>query len=418
MPRTITLLSLTLTLLISLNAGAGDWDQWRGPNQDGSVPGDGWPTHWSETENIIWKVPIPGWGTSTPVIHGERIVVTGEIDGNNALIGLNRDGERLWEATFGPAAENRNRKAGAENPSPATDGRLVFGYFKSGDLACVDFDGNTIWQANLQDEYGRVRMNWDLGTSPVLTEDLVVIAVMHQGPSYLVALNKETGDVAWKHDRVTDAPGESQDSYSTPLLLKDDGREIIVVLGSDTVTAHLAATGEELWRVTGLNPGGERNWRSIAGPVAGGGMVFAPYARGNTLTAIRLGGSGNVTDSHVAWSIRGPFPDVPVPAAWNGRVYICGDKGVITCVDAESGEELWSERLPRGGAVYSSSPIIAGGNLYATNEEGTTHVLALGDEPELIASNSLYENTYATPAFVDGRIYLRTSEFLFCIGEE
>lgn len=417
MPRTI-LFSLTLILSHALTTPAGDWNQWRGPNQDGTVSGEDWPVTWSDTENIVWKTPIPGWGTSTPIIHGEHIVVAGEVGGNNALIGLNRDGDKLWETVFGPAADNANRKAGAQNPSPTTDGNLVFGYFKSGDLACVDFEGNIVWQTNLQDEYGRVRMNWDLGTSPVLTQDLVVIAVMHQGPSYLVGLNKETGDIVWKQDRVTDAPGESQDSYSTPLVLEDDGRETIVILGSDTVTAHLATTGEELWRVEGLNPGGERNWRSIAGPVAADGMLFAPYARGNTLTAIRLGGQGDVTDSHVAWTIRGSFPDVPVPAAHGGRVYICSDRGDITCVDAASGDELWTERLPRGGAVYSSSPIIAGGNLYATNEEGLTHVLALGDEPELVASNALYENTYSTPAFVDGRIYLRTSEFLFCIGHE
>lgn len=417
MSRTI-LFSLTVVLPLTLTTLASDWDQWRGPNQDGTVPGKGWPTKWGENENIVWKVAIPGWGTSTPVIHGERIVVSGEIDGKNALIGLNRGGEILWQQTFGPAASNRNQKASAENPSPTTDGTRVYGYYKSGDLVCVDFDGNIIWQTNLQEKYGPVRMNWDLGTSPVLARDLVVVAVMNQGPSYLVAFNKETGDVVWKHDRVTDAPGESQDSYSTPLVLGDDGREIIVVLGGDAVTAHLAATGEELWRVTGLNPGHAGNWRSIASPVAGDGMVFAPYARGGTLTAIRLGGQGNVTDSHVAWSVGGPFPDVPVPAEHDGRVYICGDKGVITCVDAESGEELWSERLPRSGAVYSSSPIIADGRLYATNEEGTTHVLALGEKPELIASNVLRENTYSTPAFVDGKIYLRTSDWLFCIGAE
>ena len=403
---------------------ADNWHQWRGPLQNGVAPGAEFPITWGEEENIAWKVKLPGWGTSTPAIWGNQIFVTTKIDDDNGLICLNRDGVEQWRVKLGTGAQNRNNKAGAANPSPITDGTNVYAYFKSGDLACVDFSGKTVWHVNLQTEYGRDRLNWDLGTSPVLTSNAVVVAVMHQGPSYVVALNKSTGDVLWKQDRDLGAPRESRDSYTTPLVIDQDGQETLVILGADHVTAHVAATGEELWRVGNLNPGGATNFRSISSPAPAGDIILAPYARGESLTAIRIGGAGDVTSSHVLWTlnrspdIRKRAADVPTPVVYDGRIYICDDRYEVTCLDIATGQEIWRQRLPRGNYVYSASPIIAGGHLYCTREDGTTFVFKLGDEPELVATNSLRERTYATPAFVDDRIYLRTSDYLFCIGEE
>jgi outer membrane protein assembly factor BamB len=418
MLRSLFACSLFLTIVAPFTAAAGDWTQWRGPLQTGVVPGSGYPVEWGEDKNIVWKVKLPGWGTSTPAILGERIFVTSEEEGNNALFCLDLAGQQVWKGTFGKNAGNKNRKASGANPSPITDGTHVYVYYRSGDLACVDLAGKTVWHVNLQEKYGQDRLNWDLGTSPVLTKDLVVVAVMHQGPSYLVALNKTTGEVVWKQDRDLGAPRESRDSYTTPIVLQEDGRETLVVLGADHVTVHDAADGKEIARVGGLNPGHEGNFRQIASPVVSDGIVVAPYARGRTLTAIRLGGTGDVTKSHVAWSKSGPYPDVPTPAALDGRVYLCGDRGEITCLDMKTGHQFWTERLPRGDAVFSASPVIADGKMYATNENGTTFVLQLGDKPELIATNQLRENTYATPAFVDGRVYVRTAEYLFCIADK
>jgi outer membrane protein assembly factor BamB len=402
----------------SHTALAGNWMQWRGPQQNGVVPGSGYPVEWGEDKNIAWRVKLPGWGTSTPAILDGRIFVTCEDEGSNALVCLDRAGEQTWKATFGRAAGNKNRKASSANPSPITDGTLVWAYYRSGDLGCTSLDGKTVWHVNLQEKFGRDRLNWDLGTSPVLTKDFVVVAVMHAGPSYVAALRRATGEVAWKQDRDLGAPRESRDSYTTPVVIEQDGQEALVVLGADHVTVHAAATGYEIARAGGLNPNQEGNFRQIASPVVSDGIVIAPYARGRTLTAIRLGGTGDVTKSHVAWSHSGPYPDVPTPAATDGRVYLCGDRGEVACLDIRTGDQLWTERLPRTNAVFSSSPILADGKLYATNENGTTFVLQLGDKPELIATNSLRENTYATPAFADGRIYVRTSDYLFCIGEK
>jgi outer membrane protein assembly factor BamB len=240
---------------------------------------------------------------------------------------------------------------------------------------------------------------------------------MHQGPSYLLALDRKTGEQAWKQTRDLGAPAESRDSYTTPLVLTENGREILVVLGADHVTAHRADTGAELWRFGGLNPQGRQNFRQIASPTATDDLIIAPYGRGETFTAIRRGGDGDVSTTHRAWVSYDASVDVPSPLAYEGRVYVCGDRGDVTCLALESGQQLWQERLPRSRHVYSASPVLADGKLHLTREDGTTFVLRLGDKPELIATNALRENTYATPVFVDGRVYLRTSDYLFCIGE-
>ena len=402
--------------MLCISVGAENWPAWRGPSSDAVVRGSGYPTSWGEEKNIAWKFKIPGWGTSTPAIWEQRIFVSFDDEDKNGLLCVDRQGKLQWQIELGDAASNKNRKASSSNPSPVTDGSLVYAYFKSGDLACVTLEGEKVWQVNLQQQYGPDRLNWDLGTSPVLTNDLVVVAVMHQGPSYLVGLDKKTGREVWKQDRELGAPAEARDSYSTPLIIRDGDRQTIIVLGGDNVTAHEASTGREIWRAGGLNPQSQRNFRSIASPTLADGLVIAPYARGETLTAIRLGGQGDVTETHVEWTSHEASTDVPSPVALDGKVYICGDRGDIFCVDVASGEEQWKFPLPRNRYVFSASPIIADGMLYATREDGRTFVLRVGETPELVAENSVRENTFATPAFADGQIYLRTSDYLICIG--
>ena len=408
---------LLLSYIAAGPAAAENWPSWRGPGDNNIAAGKGYPLSWSEDENIAWKVKLPGWGTSTPAIWGDKIFVScaDEESKKNTLVCLDREGNQLWQAELGDMVTSRNRKASGANPSPVTDGEHVYAYFKSGDLACVNSDGDVIWEVNLQDEYGRDNLNWDLGTSPVLTKDFVVVAVMHAGPSYVVAREKETGKVAWKQDRDLGAPREARDSYSTPVVVPRDGQEFLVVLGADHVTVHSAVDGKEVWRVGDLNPGQRPNFRSIASPTVAGDTILAPYARGDTLTSIRWPDRPNA-DARVNWTIR-DSADVPCPVVFQGKAYICGDRGDVYCVDLERGEQVWTERLPRNRYAYSSSPVIADGKLFATREDGTTFVLALGESPELISTNVLRENTYATPAFVDGKVYMRTSDFLFCIDE-
>ena len=413
------LCSLTLCIACASSLLAGDWSNWRGPNQDGVASGKGYPTEWSAEKNVAWKIELPGRGSSTPAVSGDRIFLTSGADGKNALLAFDRSGKEVWRVLVETERAGKNKKASGSNPSCVTDGKHVYAYFKSGDLACVDFAGKIVWQTNLQKEYGEDTLWWDLGTSPVLTKAHCVVAVMQTGPSYLVALDKVTGKLAWKADRNLGAPEEAAQSYSTPVVLNDNGKETLVVLGADHVTAHDGASGKEMWRVGGLNPDGERYFRSIASAVVMNGIVVAPYARGKLITAIRLGGSGDVTASHVAWKTTELGTDVPTPAAADGKVYVLVDRGVLACLDVTTGKTLWSGQVEKHRLSFSSSPILADGKIYITREDGKTFVLAQGPEFKVLAENELDgSQAVATPVFVDGHIYIRTDTHLFCIGSK
>jgi outer membrane protein assembly factor BamB len=411
-----------------LAARADNWPNWRGPGLDGVAAGAGYVTAWKPGEpgeNVLWRVPLPGLGASTPAVWGEAVVVTCGIDGHDAVICLDRDGQERWRRALGPERPGKHKKATGSNPSPVTDGTHAWVYFKSGELACLSLaDGAVAWKTNLQERFGEDTLWWDLGTSPVLTNKAVIVAVMQTGPSYLVAFDRTTGELLWKHDRVLAAPEEAAQSYSTPLVLagdpaKGEPAEMLVVLGADHVTAHDAADGRELWRVGGLNPAGEKFFRSIASPVAVGDLIVAPYARGSTLTAIRRGGKGDITDSHVAWVRKDLGADVPTPAAALEHVVVCTDKGSVACLAAATGETIWQQELPKNRNAFSASPVIVDGRVLLTREDGASLFVrppAAGGAPAVVGEGSVGEMTVATPVCLDGRIYLRTHDALWCIG--
>lgn len=396
---------------------AGDWPNWRGPDFNGVAAGTGYPTEWSATKNVAWTVELPGRGSSTPVVWGDKLFLTCGIDGKNTVLAYNLQGKEVWRETIKQEKPGKNKKASGSNSSCVTDGKLVFAYFKSGDLAGLDLNGKARWQINLQEKFGEDTLWWDLGTSPVLTENHCVVAVMQTGGSYLVALDKATGNVAWKVDRNLDAPEEAAQSYSTPVVKHENGEEILVVLGADHVTAHRASNGDELWRVGGLNPTKHKYFRSIASPAVLDGMVIAPYARGDSVTAIKLGGRGDVTASHIAWKKQGNGPDVPTPAAADGKTYILSDKGTVTCIEVASGKVLWSGQTEKNRHGFSSSPVLADGKIYITREDGKSFVLAQGNEFKILAANELDgTQTVASPVFVNGQILLRTDTHLYCFA--
>lgn len=408
---------------------ADHWPNWRGPGLDGVAAGTGYVASWrggEQAENILWRVRLPGLGSSTPVVWGEAVVLTCGIEGRDAVLCLDRSGQERWRRELAPERPGKHKKATGSNPSPVSDGIHVWVYFKSGELACLRLtDGEVVWKTNLQERFGEDTLWWDLGTSPVLTGKAVVVAVMQSGPSYLAAFERATGELLWKHDRMLDAPEEAAQSYSTPLVLAGDAAtgepaEMLVALGADHVTAHDAADGRELWRVGGLNPTRNGYFRSIASPVAVDDLIVAPYARGGSLTAIRRGGSGDVTDSHIAWVRKDLGADVPTPAASDGRLVVCTDKGTVACLAAATGKTLWQEELPKHRNAYSSSPVVVDGRVILTREDGVSWLLTLpaaGAAPALVGEASLDEMTVATPVCVDGRIYLRTHDSLWCVGD-
>ena len=411
--------------MMAVAAGAArgdDWPNWRGPSGAGVASGRGYVDAWGPQEHVLWRVALPGLGASTPAVWGDAVVVTCAVDGKDAAICLDRTGKERWRRTLGHERAGKHKKATGCNPSPVTDGEHVWVYYKSGALACLKMsDGTVAWQTNLQERFGEDTLWWDLGTSPVLTQRAVVVAVMQSGPSYLVAFDRGTGEMLWKQDRMLAAPEEAAQSYSTPVVVagdpaKGEPAEVIFVLGADHVTAHDAATGNELWRVGGLNPKQDKFFRSIASPVVAGDLVIAPYARGNTLTAIRRGGQGDVTASHVAWVRNDLGTDVPTPAVRDGRVYVCTDKGRVECLDASTGKTRWQGELPKNRHAYSASPVLVDDRLVVTREDGHATTLAAGDSFAVAAEGDVEEMTVATPVFVDGRIFLRTHDALWCIG--
>jgi outer membrane protein assembly factor BamB len=415
-----------LAALAAVPTRADNWPNWRGLGLDGAARGTGYVTSWGPEEHVRWRVPLPGLGASTPVVWSDRIVLTCGIEGRDAVICLDRNGTEQWRRELGAERPGKHKKATGCNPSPVTDGTHVWVYFKSGELACLALaDGTVAWKTNLQERFGEDTLWWDLGTSPVLTEEAVVVAVMQSGPSYLVAFDRTTGELSWKHDRQLDAPEEAAQSYSTPLVLAGDAArgepaEMLVVLGADHVTAHDAADGRELWRVGGLNPDGNTFFRSIASPVAIDELVVAPYARGGTITAIRRGGTGDVTDTHVSWVRQDVGSDVPTPAAQTGQLVVCTDKGRVVGLAATTGQTLWEDELPKNRHAFSASPVLVDGKVLVTREDGHSVLLvppSAGDRPEQVGTGDVGEMTVATPVCVDGQIFLRTHDSLWCIGE-
>ncbi len=414
---------LLAVVIISSAAMAGDWPGWRGPHGNGQADGAGYATEWSAVKNIVWKFELTGRGASTPAVTGDRIFVTTTSDGQNVVQCLGMDGKSQWSKTLGTAVDGKPGKDGTgANPSVTTDGQFVFAYFKSGDFGCFTVEGEQKWHHNLQKMYGEDTLWWDLGTSPVLTKDAVVIACMHSGPSYVAAFAKATGEIVWKQDRDLGAPEEAAQSYATPIVVQDGGREVIVVLGADHVTTHDAATGKEIWRLGGLNPTNHKYFRSIASAAVADGIVIAPYARGESLTAIRMGGEGDVTRSHILWANTGTSADVPTPAIAGNRVFICRDtgdaRGTIDCLDLLTGKTIWKGELEKNRNTFRSSPVVADGKLYVARQDGTVFVMdAMGSEFKLLAKNSIAdEHTVATPVFVDGKIILRTDSHVYLIG--
>jgi len=417
---------LFLSVWTSSLTYSADWPGWRGPHGNGVADGAGYPVEWSAEANLLWTTQLPGAGGSTPAVTGDRIFLTLNTGGENRLLCFGMDGAEQWSKPLGVEVPAKHKKATGSNSSPVTDGTHVFAYFKSGDLGCFSLEGDLLWKMNAHDEFGKVTKEtlwWDLGNSPVLIDGAIVLSCVQSGPSWIAAIRRTDGKVLWSVARDLDAPVEANQSYSTPTVVRnDDGSQTIVVLGSDHVTAHSAADGHELWRVGGLNPEGEKYFRSISSPVVSSGIVLAPYARGTTLTAIRLGGSGDVTASHVLYTNSDTSSDVPTPAVLGNRVFICGDakreRGKVYCLDLESGKTIWAGQLAKSRHTFSSSPIVADGKLYLAREDGTVFVVdAEADEFDILAENSLAnEFTVATPVFIGGKILLRSHSSLSLVG--
>ena len=405
-------------LLITNPVFAGNWPQWRGPDRNGVSNEVNLPTEWDTETNVIWKLKMPEWTGSTPIIWNDLIFLSVSDGETIELWCLDRDrGEPIWKR-FLSAGNRRQRKQNMSSPSPVTDGERVWVMTGTGILKAFDFDGNELWARDIQASHGRFGLNWGYASSPLLHGDALYVQVLHgmrtDDPSYVLRIDRDTGETVWRVERPTQALRESPDSYTTPALLEYDDTTEIVITGGDAVTGYDPETGEELWRADGLNPTRNGAYRIVASPVVMGDIVYAP-TRVRPLLAIKAGGRGDILDSHVIWSTDNG-PDVPTPVTDGEYFYVVNDRGIVFVHDAQTGAEIYGRQRIRPG-TYSASPVLADGKIYITNEGGLTTVFKAGPEFELLAENPLDDYCLSSIAVSDGQIFIRTTAHLYAIGE-
>jgi outer membrane protein assembly factor BamB len=423
---TLVLVIIALSTIAMLKiVSAENWPQWRGPTLNGVSGEKDLPVKWTTEENVTWKLAMPGWSGSTPIIWDDYIFLNAsEAESNMTPKGdlyfwcIDRTkGTLLWKKQLG-SGDVKLRKQNMSSPSPVTDGKSVWVLTGTGILKGFDFKGNELWARDIQKEYGKFGLNWGFASSPLLHEDSLYVPVLHgmktDDPSYILRIEKSTGKTIWRAERPTPAIRESPDSYITPALLRHNGATELVISGGDCVTGHDLATGKELWRAYGLNPENDPFHRIVNSPVVVDGMIYAG-SKYKPYMALRAGGRGDVTESHRAWVIDNG-PDVPTPVTDGKYLYMVRDNGGFLCLDAKTGKDVYPPQRLKPG-TYSSSPVLADGRIYATNEEGTTVVVKAGPQFEILADNALNDYCLSSPAISDGQIFIRTATYLYCIGK-
>ncbi len=412
----ICMFGLLLSNSIALFAADLPWPRWRGPQDNGNGGGGEYPAELLDKKLVDWKIKLAGIGCSTPAVLTDRIFVTGPVDGQNGVIALDWQGKEQWRTKLAGERRGKHRNGSAANSSPVTDGNLLFTYFKSGELAALDLGGKILWSTNLQERFAKDTLYWDIGTSPVLTQKAVVVAVMHSGESYLAAFEKASGELLWKVSRNYKTPVEGDHSYATPIVIRRDGQEQILVWGAEHLTIHSTADGKMLFECGGFNPDKKGNWVQVASPLVEGDLAVVPYGRGAKIAGIKLTGSGKVTDTNRVWTRDDLGSFVPSPAAHQGKVYVVRDEGEVACLDIKTGETVWTDRFPKNRNKYYASPMIAGGKLYAPREDGVIFVADIREGFKLLSENDMQERIIASPIAVGGKLLIRGEEYLTCIG--
>lgn len=401
--------SLAILLLILPAAPAADWPSWRGPNGDAISRDGNVPLAWSATENVAWKVPVPGVGHSSPVIARGRIYLTSFLADSNDRVVIcfdARDGKKLWQQTAATAAaEKMHKNNSPASATPVTDGDCVWAAFAvDGKIAVVCFDASGVrkWTRSFD---GFVSPHGFCG-SPILADGLLIVNGDSDGEAaFVAALDPKTGEVKW----TTPRPNRTR-SFSVPLLVEAAGRRQLVLAGSKSIAAYEPRTGKQIWIVDSATD------KFVATVAQADGVLLATgTSPASTVTAIRPDGTGNVTKSHVLWTDAKGASYVPSPVGFGKRFLIVNDTGIATLYDAKTGKKSWSERL---GRHHDASPLWIDGKLFCLADDGTTYVLAAGDEFEVLAKNAIGEDCHATPAVADGRLYVRSARHLWCLAQK
>lgn len=404
-----TLAFSTATMIEVEGEGAKYWTRWRGPSGQGIVETGKYRDKWSATEGVKWKVPVPGRGHSSPIVWRDHIFFTTEYDNGARLSMLafrRSDGKKLWE-TFVPTegVEHVYPKNSRASATPVTDGTLVYGSFGTHGLAAFDFNGKMVWHNRV----GRLNNYHGSAGSPILYKDRVIIYQDHKGSeettAYVGAFDKKTGKQIWKTPRVETV------GWGTPIVVRAGDRDELIVSSQRKVYGYDPDTGRELWTVSGLS------FEVIPTPVVAEGLILCSSGRQGPTIAIRPGGSGDVTETHVAWTSPKGSPFIPSGVVVDGVLYLVNDiQSIMTAHDVKTGEVLYQGRLGEAKKEgFSASPIANDGKVFFTNDDGETFVLRAGREFNLLHVNSLGEQTLASPALVDGTWYFRTASSLIAI---
>ena len=425
----LILASFGLAAALQLSAPtalAENWPQWRGPHNNGISSEKNIPLTWSKTENVLWRLPLPGMAGATPVVWENHIFLTSAEGADLLLLAANTDGKELWRRKLGTG--NRAARGDEGNlaaPSPSTDGKHVWGFVGSGDLACYDFSGQLVWAENLQTRYGRFDIQFGMASTPVLDGDRLYLQLIHGDgnaktrEALVVCLNKLTGREVWKQSRESDARAENEHSYASPILYRDDQRSYLLTHGADYIVAHSLEDGHELWRCGGLHPPDtyDPTLRFVASPACVPGLIVVPSAKRGVVLGLKPDGHGNITDSaqYRLWKYA-ITPDVPSPLIDDKYVYLCRENGNLICLDAKTGEQKYHKRTQ--GDRHRASPVLADGRIYTTSRGGIVSVVKTGPQFELLATNNIGESISASPAISGGRIYLRTFDALWAIGSK
>jgi outer membrane protein assembly factor BamB len=445
MKRPFALLQIVLTvLLLSALAfhlppvSAADWPQWRGPAGQGISTEKNLPTEWSSTKNVQWKTAIEGRGHSSPIVWGNRIFLTTSIEGEVVpgakavahmigdkefkhpdwagadrkqtmkVVALDsKTGKIVWQQTAyeGTVFDHRHRRNTYASPTPITDGQRVYAYFGGEGLYCYDFSGKLAWKVSLG---GIATMGMGTGTSPVLYENLLILQCDQDmgDKSFIVALDKRSGKEVWRVARKVQA------SWTTPVIARTASRTELITSGNELIISYDPMTGKELWRAKGLDS------HAIHTPLVGRDMVYVSTGYpGKRTMAIRLGGSGDLTNTPaVVWKYEKGTAYVASPILYGDYVYLISDKGLLTCLDAKTGEVKYEGGRVPVPATFMSSPVAFDGKILITSEDGDTFVVKAGPVHEILKTNSIGEPIFATPAIAGGKIFIRGDKSLYCIS--
>jgi outer membrane protein assembly factor BamB len=429
---------LFATLLIASSAAsnvpvqAENWPQWRGPRNDGISTEKGIVAKWSLDKNVAWKTPMPGRAGATPVICDDRVYMT-SAEGSDlvALAVSASDGKVLWKTKVATGDQPaRGEEGNSASPSPVCDGKHVWVFFSTGVLACLTKEGKEVWKLNVEDQFGKLDIQFGLTSTPVVDGDALYLQLIHgrmqrgdnSRTGLIVKLDKLTGSTLWKFERITNADFECKHSYASPFLYRDGDKAVLIAHGADCVTGHDLKTGSELWRFGDLN--GPTKWnpnqndptfRFVASPLITRGQVLVPTAKEGPLVSLKLsalsGDSSGKADA-VSWIFR-RTPDVSIPLAVDDLVYLLQKDGRLQCIEWETGKEVYLQRVH--ASQHRSSPIYADGHLYMASSDGTVSVVKAGREFEMVSSNNVGAPVTASPVISNGTLYIRSFDTLFAI---